>query len=194
MDVASPRDGEPFDWQENDLRVANEHYSSNEAEGFCACTANLCYSIAYTLRGGLRESDIDALQRRQKAEQWSNVFASDGGTSEPHLSSVASENLDAFDRMELVAFDFDESSALSPGGQSTPPTSARPEQQHHAAARWTSHTRQAPHEPSARAMNLNPAEESLAPSGALPRPPLQDHRIAPPPAAERDLGATAELA
>lgn len=91
--------------QEDDDAVQGA--SENSPTGTrCVCVTNFCVSLAYTLRGGLRESDIEILERRdrrERAEKWSNV-TSDGGTSEPHMSSAASQNLDD---MELVAFDFE---------------------------------------------------------------------------------------
>jgi len=62
-------------WPEDDLKLATGRtYSSNEG---WSCCQQLCQTIMQWR--GLRASDLDALQRRQKAAEWSNVFSEGGG-------------------------------------------------------------------------------------------------------------------
>ena len=38
------------------------------------CCHVLCHAISMRWPGGLRADDLSALERRQKAQEWSNVF------------------------------------------------------------------------------------------------------------------------
>ena len=55
-------------WPEDDIKMR-----SHTDPGWHNCCRDLCHTLMWWR--GLRASDLDALQRRQKAAEWSNVFS-----------------------------------------------------------------------------------------------------------------------
>ena len=67
------------------------------------CCRDLCHSLLSWR--GLRASDLDALERRQKAAEWSNVFSDGEWGSESGGLGTASQASDALGDVELADMD-----------------------------------------------------------------------------------------
>ena len=81
-------------WPEDDtlLRVSSPRWQN--------CCRELC--VWWRTIGGLRASDLDALERRQKAAEWSNVFSDGEWGSESALSGPGSQASDTLGEVELA--------------------------------------------------------------------------------------------
>ena len=108
-------------WPEDDIKMLG--MSSHDRWHNC------CHHIASCLRWrGLRESDLDALQRRQKAAEWSNVFAEGewGSDSGAYTGSQTSDPLGEIELVEVDDWSGDaHASAALDGLTPHPPSSPR---------------------------------------------------------------------